>query len=322
VSRVYLSALTYVHGDCHSITELGSQPITELASPEHGLACYRSSDLEIWQLAVLACSRTIEISQAPPDLMIYVTENELEASRSMARMMRELGLTSTHYLRVSGHGCGNLGPALLLARQALASGAHQRILLVLADRVLDDDRSQVHSLSVLSDGAASCLVTSEPTRSAGAQFAAHEVVTVTEFESALPDPSGEGALAMVAMSVAGAAAITRQTGQEVTDYDHLVFPNYRIITQQFLCSAMGVPRERLLIGPAAEFGHCFSADILVTLARCASTGQIKTGDHILACANGLSSCTTLFAECLCLFIQTCRTLTRVRVRVHVRNFTI
>jgi len=293
---LHLSALEYVHGERHSIAALSGELNAELLGPDTGLSYYRSSDQEIWQLAAAAGTRTVGASAEPPDLVVYVTENDHQSSDSMTCLVRALGLPAAHYLRVSGHACGNLGPALLLAQQALASGEHRRILLLLADRVLNGDRNQTNGLSVVSDGAVACLVTDEPTDFDGARFAVHGVTAVTNLEAADPGQSGEGVLATVALSVAGITAITRQTEREVHDFDHLVLPNYRMIIQQFLCSGMGASTEQLLVGPLSEYGHCFSADVLVTLAHCASAGQIQCGDHVLVSANGPTSWTSIAVE--------------------------
>lgn len=183
MTLLHLSAVEYVHGDRHSIAELSGQLDAELLDPDSGLAYYRASDLEIWQLAAAAGARTVAAGADPPDLLVYVTENDHGSSDSLTRLVRSLDLPAAEYLRVSGHDCGNLGPALLLARRALASGEHRRVLLLLADKVLDGDRSQADKLSVVSDGAVACLVTAEPLEVGGPRFAVHGVSTVTDSEA-------------------------------------------------------------------------------------------------------------------------------------------
>lgn len=283
---LYLSAIEYVHGDRHDIAELAGQLDPELLGPDTGLSCYRASDLDIWQLAAAAAARTVKAAATPPDLVVYMTENDHVASDSLNNLVRSLDLPAARYVRGSGHDCGNLGPALSLARQALAGGEHRQVLVVLADKVIDGDRSQADKLSVVSDGAAACLVTAEPPDTDDVRFAVDGISTVTDSDAASDSEAGGRILATVALAAAGTAAITVHTGREVTDFDHLLFPNYRAVAQQFLCSALGVPMEKLLFGPMAEFGHCFSSDSLVSLAHCADTGEIRPGDHVLAFADG------------------------------------
>ncbi|RKT12290.1 3-oxoacyl-[acyl-carrier-protein] synthase-3 [Streptomyces sp. 1114.5] len=304
MSALQLSALAYVHGERRPIAELADRLAPELLAPDTGLAWYRASEREIWQLAAEAGARTVEAAVEPPDLLVYVSENDHGSSDSLTHLVRALGLPATRYLRVSGHDCGNLGPALHLAGQALASGEHRRVLLLMADRVLDGDRSQADTLSVVSDGAVACLVTAgEPDggtddelSSDGVRFAVHGVSTVTDAEAGAGAGVGDRILATVALAVAGTAEIARQCGRAAEDFDHLLFPNYRTVAQQFLCSAMGVPVERVLFGPMAEYGHCFSADSLVSLAHCAERGGIRPGEHVLAFGDGPNSWSSLAVE--------------------------
>ncbi|MFF2354892.1 3-oxoacyl-[acyl-carrier-protein] synthase III C-terminal domain-containing protein [Kitasatospora sp. NPDC058115] len=298
MTDLHLGAIAYEHGDRHGIAELSGQLDAELLAPDSGLAHFRACDREIHQLAQAAAVRTLAACPQPPDLLLYVTENDRTSSDSLVHLARSLDLPGIRYLRVSGHDCGNLGPALLLAEQAVGSGAHRRVLVLLADRVLDGDRSQADRLSVVSDGAAACLVSAEPLDAPGPRYAVHGVSTATAAATPAATPGGDGdrILGTVALSVTATGAITRRTGRQPADFDHLLFPNYRTISQQFLCSAMGAPVDRLLIGPVAEFGHCFSADVLVSLAHCADTGRIRPGDHVLAFGDGPNSWTSLAVE--------------------------
>lgn len=293
MTPVYLSGIEYVHGDRRDIAELAGQLDPELLGPDSGLSCYRASDLDIWELAAHAGAQTLKAAAEPPDLVIYITENDHVASDSLNRLVRSLGLPDARYVRGSGHDCGNVGPALSLARQALAGGEHRQALILLADKVIDGDRSQANKLSVVSDGAAACLVTAEPPGANGVQFAVNGISTVTDTDAASDPADGGRILATVALAAAGAAQIAGQTGREAKAFDHLLFPNYRVVAQQFLCSALSVPLEKLLFGPMAEFGHCFSADSLVSLAHCADFDEIRPGEHVLAFGDGQYSWSSL-----------------------------
>jgi len=293
---LYLSALKQVHGERRGIAELSGELDAERLSPDSGLCYYRVSDLEIWQLAAAAGSRTLAVGTELPDLVVYVTENDHDSSGSVTHLMHALDLPTARYIRVSGHDCGNLGPALAVARQAIASGEHNCVLLLLADKALDGDRNPANRLSVVSDGAIACIATETAPRFGGAKFAVHGLITITGPHVGSPSEASGKILSTVALSIAAGTAITNETGRELEQFDYLIFPNYRIVSQQFLCSTMGVRLEQLLVGPMAELGHCFSADVLMTLAHCASTGQIRLNDNVLASFDGPNSWTTLSVE--------------------------
>jgi len=108
----------------------------------------------------VAAERTLAGTDAPPDILLYVSENDTRTVDSLARLLDRLGLPEIRHLALSGHDCGNLAPALAAAREMIAADVGERILLVLADRALHArHRVMASKLSVFSDGAASCLVT-------------------------------------------------------------------------------------------------------------------------------------------------------------------
>jgi 3-oxoacyl-[acyl-carrier-protein] synthase-3 len=80
--------------------------------------------------------------------------------------------------------------------------------------------------------------------------------------------------------------------------DHVVFANYRRGAQWFLTAALGFPEGKLLFGDVAEFGHCFSADLLVTLDRRARDGTLVPGRWLLANAMGPRTWSSIALECL------------------------
>ena len=293
---MYISAIGYAHGEPSSIAELGDEDISALCRPEHGLANYRVSDQEIWQLALAACEQTLSsVVGAVPDLLVYVTENDRDVACSVRRLAEALAIPTLEYVVVSGHGCGNFGPALRVACDAICAGQRGQILVVLADRVSGGSRMMLSGLSVFSDGAASCVVSLEPTDARGPHFTLLATTTVNRAEVA-PEAADASMLSIVSMASDGIIDLTRKTRIDPGDFDHVLFSNYRIISQKFLASAMGFPAEKLLIGQVGEFGHCFSADILVTLHMAASEGKIKPGDRVVASATGPYSWSMVAAE--------------------------
>ncbi|HEX3786045.1 MAG TPA: 3-oxoacyl-[acyl-carrier-protein] synthase III C-terminal domain-containing protein [Pseudonocardiaceae bacterium] len=296
MTAIHLSAFSYELGDPHSISELGDEAAAEQPPSNQGLANYLVSHQEIRQLAKTVCKRTLEQSSKAPDLIVYVSENDRRIDDSLARIASEIGLPAVRYLAVSGHGCGNLVPALLVVRDALSSGRHDRILLVFADRALDGERQMLSGLSVFSDGAAACMVTGEPEDAAGCQAKVTALTTRTQVEIGPEQLAGQSLLTMVELATAAVADILRDTGCARADFGHVLFPNYRMGSQKFLTTAMGLPPQQLLAGPVGELGHCFSADILITLAMYTASGRLRPGDRLLASATGTYSWSIMAVE--------------------------
>ncbi|MEK8174871.1 hypothetical protein NKH77_54905 [Streptomyces sp. M19] len=139
---------------------------------------FRESARDIWELAVTAAEETLADTDAPPDLVLYVSENDADVTGSLARIVDRLGLPGADHLALSGRDCGNLAPALEVASALLGAGRYERVLLVLADRARAGRRVMASGLSVFSDGAAACVVTREPV-AAGPQVRVDAIATRT-----------------------------------------------------------------------------------------------------------------------------------------------
>jgi 3-oxoacyl-[acyl-carrier-protein] synthase-3 len=282
VVPIYLSAIGYVHGERRSLAEISEEMPVDLRQPKHGLAHYRQSAQEIWELAGTAAERTLATSRRRPRPILYVSEDDPQVPVSLARIARRLDLISAAALSLAGHDCGNLGPALLTAGDALSAGRYERVLLILADRPLPGTRVMRNGMSIFSDGAAACLVTRDEPDRDGPGFAVDAVHTVTRFASVEPD---QAMLAKVELAAECVAEITAQADVPIEAYQHVILNNYRISAQRFLAAAMGFTRHRLLPGEVADLGHC-SGDLLVTLHQQASSGALAAGDRVMAAATG------------------------------------
>ncbi|MFI6084300.1 3-oxoacyl-[acyl-carrier-protein] synthase III C-terminal domain-containing protein [Streptomyces sp. NPDC051217] len=292
VPVVHLSAIGHAHGEPRPVPELDVLLAAPLA-PGGGLETYRVSDLETWELAALAAGQTLRACPAPPDMLLYVSQNDADTVDSLAHLMERLGLPSVDHLVVAGHDCGNFGPALRLARDLLRDPARERVLLVMADRAgRARQRAMANGMSVFSDGAASCLVTAQEPAGSGPCFAVEGVATRTRVR---PEAGSAQAdiLATVELARGSVADLVRLTGRAADEHDHVVFANYRTDSQQFLAQAMGFPDTKLLLGSVGRLAHCFSADILVTLDEQYTAGGLKPGSRLLAAATGPASWSTL-----------------------------
>jgi 3-oxoacyl-[acyl-carrier-protein] synthase III len=295
VGSIYLSSIGHSHGELRPVAELGESG-AHLAPLIEEVVNYRASDHDVWELAAQAAEHTLSRSAARPDLMIYVTETDPVPSRSLPRIVDQLGLGTVDHLAMSGHDCGNLGPVLQVAGDVLGSGRRARILLVLADCARPGCRVMPSSLSVFSDGAVSCLATLD--RPADGPFVSVDAIaTRTEVTSGGTGAAEESILSTVRLAADSVAEALRADGSRPEDFEHVLFANYRSAVQQFLVSAMKIPKHKLLTGLVSEYGHCFSADVLVSLERFLADGTLAPGDRVLAATIGPCSWSTMAVTC-------------------------
>ncbi|MEV4557890.1 3-oxoacyl-[acyl-carrier-protein] synthase III C-terminal domain-containing protein [Kitasatospora sp. NPDC049285] len=291
---VHLSGIGHVHGEPHQLSELRAELGDALAPMAEDIASYRASTAEIWELAAEAAAQSLAGYDADPDALLYVSQNEPDSAGALALLADRLGLRSCASLALSGQDCGNFGPALQLARDLVRSGSRERVLLVLADRARSPrDRLMGSGMSIFSDGAAACLVTTEQARAAGPGFAVEHIAGRTEVRLAEPAVPGEALLTTVRLARDTTAEILAATGRPREDVRHVLFANYRLASQKFLCTAMGFPHEQITTGAVAELAHCFSADVPVTLTQRRADGTLAPGDLLLASASGPYSWSTV-----------------------------
>jgi 3-oxoacyl-[acyl-carrier-protein] synthase III len=297
VQTICLSAIEYVHGEPHSVAELEEPTSVDLTTITRDVATYRVSDQSVWELAATVGARTLACGAGPPpDLMLYVTENDHDPAGSLASIAAALDLPETEYLVLSGYHCGNLGPALQVAQDAIGSGRRTRVLLLLADRAKPGERIMSTGLSLLSDGAASCLITGSTSDAVGQRFVMDATTTAVRMESTTDLGQDQGILGTVALAASSIKRIAVATGREPGDYQHLILGNYRIASQRFMAAAVGMG-QKLVFGAVADLGHCFSADILITLDQRRADGTLAEGDLVLAAATGTYSWSTTSFQC-------------------------
>lgn len=294
---VYLSHISYVHGDPRPLAALGEAGCADEALRADLLENYRASTASALHMAVDAATRTVLASDARPDLILYATDTAdghsmLEAGRHLAA---ELGLPSTVALGVAGHGCGNFGALLQIADGFVATDQADAILLVASDRAVDRPRMMPSGVSVLSDGAAAVMAARRP--AAGARnFALRGVAMKSDArgETAANTPAAQ--LRTVHLARAAFDGLHRRTGLQPSHYQHAIFNNFRASSQRFLAAAAGFTENQLILAPVSEFGHCFAIDTIVTLELLASRSRFAQGDRLALSATGPRSWTAFDVE--------------------------
>lgn len=289
--ETYISSFGDVLGESRKVSELAASTDADLTTLIEEIGHFRESGRDIWELGADAAEQTLARSPGPPDFLLYVSENDHDPTGSLARIAHRLRLPSVEHLALCGRDCGNLAPAVEVASALLGAGRYQRVLLILADRARAGRRVMASGLSVFSDGAASCLVTREPAGTGGAL----RVEAVAGGTAVRPDddPARQGILATVRLASDSLDTLLERSGLTREDFARTVLPNYRPGAQKFLMAALRIPGDRLLLGPVTEIGHCFSADLLITLARQAAAGGLASGDRLLAAAGGPHTWSTM-----------------------------
>lgn len=188
--------------------------------------------------------------------------------------------------------CANLLAGLDVARALVTCGRYRQVLLVSTDKVADD-ADRMSQFAIFSDGAASCIVASEPGESGEPGEAGH--------------PGGAadaGVYELLGCATAQDTATLEWSSQISSDLA-------RLVTDQLLADRglmigdlaallhanlfkplvvmkerqAGFSAEQLYLDNIPRIGHCFAADPLINLVDRAALGHLPEGSYSqLACS--------------------------------------
>lgn len=279
---VYLSSFGHAFGEPVPLAELDDPGVHALLTEltDEGLKYCCVSTSSVTELAA-ASSRATLAGQEPVDAIVFCTDTspELTPTSEVWDLLLALDLPRTPITFVGGAGCGNIGPGLSAARALILVEGASRVLLVTSDRQQQRTRYLDNGRTVMSDGAGSCLVTATPTgpgfavRGLSNSFRA-DIGTVTERRISVARATAQ-AIEDTVRRLTGPLSLTAR------DFRYLLMGNYGHTAQEFLAMSAGLPTRRVYCPMLDRTGHCFAADVLVSLGDLVATRDVADGDRVL-----------------------------------------
>ncbi|MFI9503885.1 hypothetical protein [Nocardia sp. NPDC052566] len=264
-------------------------------------------DAEIWgwgrffasardrtELAVASARRTLSLTGcAGTDVdavILCATEfpSGVDHHARYCRVILEaLDLENAFVIGVTLGRCNTLLSAVHLADRFVASQTYDRVLVIVSDRVADEEQ-RFQQFALFSDGAASCLVTSQP-GDLGI------IATASALDTAALDASGRfsGRLGRTA-----ADTITRRSGVRPDEVSAVLPPNVFMPIVRMSEGRSGFRPDQLYLRNIADRGHCFSADPLVNLVDRQHAHGARPGEYILLTSSVPGSRMSILAEVL------------------------
>lgn len=201
-----------------------------------------------------------------------------------------LGLSAVPVTGVTLNRCANLLTGLQVAATMVAAGRHRTVLVITADRVVDES-DRVTDFALFSDGAASCLVTRH------AEGAAESYEWVADTQAG--DLAAFGRSNEISADLAKAAnqRLFAEAGIGVEEIDGLLHNNIYLPVVTMKEVQAGFAQTQLETSNIARIGHCFAADPLINLVDRQSAGAVREGGlYLLASSvSGLRVCVLLRA---------------------------
>lgn len=263
-----------------------------------GLRHYSESNLRPHELAKLVLQRSLEQSDIRPNLIdcvVIATDSfwdESAYSRTqMNHTMNELGLTNAYPIGISMLECTSSSIALQVASNLIYTKKANNVLVVCTNKVKpghDNERIIQPGISILSDAAAACILSSEKKLD-------FELLTVEQSHSSFlenlnPEENFED---FVQGSVAGFAAVAKKVFHRLNldenDFQWLITNNYLPHIIMMFANKIGFQSSKCFLNNIPRFAHAHTADTLINLKDCSDSGSITTGSKLLLLSNSPTS---------------------------------
>lgn len=248
-----------------------------------GWGKYRKTAGDIFDLAIDTARKSLASSGvAPADVdLVYVCStcfpgDEVEHIKYNVRLLAALGLCNAYPIGITLNNCTSFLLAIAMAASMVQGGRYCNILIVTADKVYDETL-RFQNFALLSDAAASCIVTARDTPG----FA---LVNERFLPSADPVEHNRGKddsplYSRVCKELLDGARLTARDVKKV--FTSNIF---RPITQ-LKETKLGFSKDQLHMENVSRYGHCFSADTVINLVDYSATNGFASGEHIVMSAD-------------------------------------
>lgn len=301
-----ITALDYYVGHLERLETLARSPEEEDAintMVATGLCTYSRSELRVADMAAAAMRKTLARSGVAPaavQAVVFATESQWDYEpprvrrRDNSRKFRqdiykaiwEVGLTNAYPFGVMFSGCGNLVSAVAIASNMVRSQGLEDVLVVVSDRQAEGTtRVMFPAVGVVSDAAASCLVTSRPVSG----FTIDDVVLHSNLGLWEADIEGDFGRFLVEMARGlkeMGGKMVAASGRKPTEYKYFLPNNYSRSTLRVFCHQLGYHQNQLFLDNLPRVSHTYAADVLVNLFELDARGALASGDRVMALTSG------------------------------------
>lgn len=281
-----IDACAYVLGELerpyHEVLDFTKQ-LERFGYPDEpsvfGWGSYFKSDGDIFELGIKSARQTLARSTVSADDIDFVMfcstcfpGDEIEYINYNVRVSQGLGLKKAFPIGVTLNNCISFISAVVMAESMIRSGIYNNILVITADKVYDES-IRFNNFALLSDSAASCVVTRQ-------EVAGLQIVTSRFGVSEDPMTSNHGKdepelYGRILNELLDAG------GTRLGDVSKVFCNNiFRPVTQ-LKETRLGFSRRQLYLDNVARCGHCFSADTLINYVDYARQNPPTEGEQFL-----------------------------------------
>lgn len=226
-----------------------------------GWGSYFKTEGDIFDLGIKSARQTLAASGVSADDVDFVMfcstcfpGNEIEYINYNVRIQKSLELKKAFPIGITLNNCISFMSAIVMAQHLVLSGTYNNVLIITADKVYDESL-RFNNFALLSDSAASCMVSRREVAGlqiCSAGFGVSQDPMTSNHGKDEPELYGR----ILQNVLADAATPLNEVSK--------VFCNniFRPVTQ-LKEIRLGFSRRQLYLDNVARCGHCFSADTLI-----------------------------------------------------------
>ena len=239
-----------------------------------------------YDLAMAAIDKTMAVSELPPeeiDCIVFATDSFKSVRETMAfyrRLVHTRSFTRAYPLLVSMSECANLHAALDVAQAMSAQGRAETVLLVtvdLARLVSPDSRLVADGIGVMSDAAASCIVS--PRLTDGLELVCVEKAIRTDLvASERPLSPQQDLLARLQTNGLLFTHLLERANLTPAEVTRILPSNLSVSMLTTFLSDLGFKREQIFTLNHQRMAHCLASDCLINLHDHVAKSEAAAGD--------------------------------------------
>jgi 3-oxoacyl-[acyl-carrier-protein] synthase-3 len=277
----YLTGAAYVLGETEmNYTE--AQGFAESKMPNKpdlwGWGSYYKTKETIFDLMTASVMKTFERTPIEPqsiDAVIFCSMNFPGQAQDGAKFVRNFleafDLSKAYPIGITLNGCNTLLSGIDMAKNMIAAGKLEHILVVAGDAI-DDEGQRFQQYGIFSDAASSCVATAQP--SSGYEIV--RSVFATDYQAMFNDASFSTELAI---SVGEKIFEDMTIGTE--DITAVFCNNIFIPITSSKELDVGFEDEQLYLKNVKRISHCFSSDPLINLIDYSHEVAVKNWQYFM-----------------------------------------
>lgn len=241
-----------------------------------GFGQYKRTNKTLGELSEVAIKETIEksnLTASDIDLVIYASStfgdrHGDDIDKDVASCLINCGLEQVYPIGIYLSQCNNFFAALDMAVSKLAQSNVNNIILVLADRVLDES-TRFKNLAINSDAAVACIISSDNKYQSNYVLKGHSIKTHLTNKDMIDPVSKEFDLEIHSRYLNGIDCVSKETqaisGIELEQCQQLICHNFSFSALKQISNAVSYDYENVFKGNISEFGHAYTCDSLINL---------------------------------------------------------